>query len=232
MSSQAASKTARVVGWSTSAARRLAEAIERHGARSTVAELAGISRQALSEILGGNSTPKVGTLESLCDVIGVDFNFIMKGFAGDDASPANRSINIASNYLAIPEADLSYGMGGTFVDDISTSTVIRELPAEWVRSFTHAPAEQLFLCRGIGDSMMPTLLDSDLLLVDRSQTRLKQSDRIWVVMIGDIGMIKRLRVEPTGNLTLLADNETVPPMTVGVEEIVPIGRVVAVIRKM
>ena len=80
--------------------------------------------------------------------------------------------------------------------------------------------------------MMPTLLDSDLLLVDRSQDTLKQSDRIWVIMVGEVGMVKRVRVQPSGNLLILSDNENVPPMEAVDGEAVLIGRVVAIVRKM
>ncbi len=226
--SQASSDTARVVGWSLAGARRLAEAVQRHGARSTVAELAGISRQSLSEILSGNSTPKVGTLQRLCDVLSVDLEFVLNGFVGE----SGLSLSSQSLTLSVPEIDLAYGMGGTFVGDLAVTEVFRDFPADWIRQFTRAQASQLVLCKGIGDSMMPTLLDSDVLLVDRSQDTLKQSDRIWVVMVGDVGMVKRVRVQPNGNLLILSDNENVPPMEAADGEAMLIGRVVAIVRKM
>lgn len=134
--------------------------------------------------------------------------------------------------MQLRDVDLAYGMGGTFIDDLSVVEVFQHLPADWVRQFTRAPADQLFLCRGIGDSMMPTLLDSDLLLVDQSQDTLKQSDRIWVLTVGDVGMVKRVRVMADGNLAILSDNASVPEMIAVDGEARLVGRVVAVIRKL
>lgn len=161
-------------------------------------------------------------------MLNVDFEYLLQGFTGHEGlhSPPLPST------VSVTEVDFAYGMGGTFIDDLQESKIIRELPADWVSTFTRAPPDLLFLCRGIGDSMMPTLLDSDLLLVDRSQDSLKQSDRIWVVMVGEVGMVKRIRVQPSGNLLILSDNENVPSMEAADGEAVLIGRVVAVIRKM
>lgn len=212
----------RVLGWSMHAADALRAAVKKFGSQEGVAEQAGISRPSLVEILQGRSTPKVSTLQAICTVIGVEPSSILA------AQPAPA----LPNMMQLRDVDLAYGMGGTFIDDLSVVEVFQHLPADWVRQFTRAPADQLFLCRGIGDSMMPTLLDSDLLLVDQSQDTLKQSDRIWVLTVGDVGMVKRVRVMADGNLAILSDNASVPEMIAVDGEARLVGRVVAVIRKL
>ena len=79
---------------------------------------------------------------------------------------------------------------------------------------------------------MPTILDSDLILIDRSQDSLKMNDQIWAVAFGGIGMIKRIRVLPDGTLRILSDNGAVPDETAVDDELFLIGRVVAVVRKV
>lgn len=229
------SVTRRLANWGPADAGWLKDAVAKAGRQEDVAEAAGLSRPALVGILNGHRKPRAQTLLAICDALGLSLE------AGTplEAHYAQmiRRLEMApgtddAESIAVPEVDLAYGMGGAFIDDFAVTETLRKLPTDWVRQFTRAPAHQLTLCRGIGDSMMPTLLDSDLLLVDRSQDSLKQSDRIWVVMVGDVGMVKRIRVQPSGNLLILSDNENVPSMEAADGEAMLIGRVVAVIRKM
>lgn len=244
----------RVSQWSTADAAWLKAEVAKAGRQEDIAAAAGLSRPGLVAILNGNRKPKPQTFIDICDALGLDPTAPLPSEARLFAAlsklepPTSRRDEFeqssqpsasgkgrrqqAGAVLAIPEIDLAYGMGGTFVDDLSVSETMRELPTDWVRQFTRAPATALVLCKGIGDSMMPTLLDSDVLLVDRSQDTLKQSDRIWVVMVGDVGMVKRVRVQPNGNLLILSDNQNVPPMEAVDGEAVLIGRVVAIVRKM
>lgn len=217
--------------WSAASAQRLKAAIARFGRQEDVAKEAGLSRSALAAILNGSAVPRPANLEAICQVLGIEPDAIRDGDRAERIQLPSAT-KIADSLMHINEVDLAYGMGGTFIDDLSATEVVRPLPAEWVRQFTKAPAEQLFICRGIGDSMFPTLLDSDMLLVDTSQQRIKQSDRVWVLTIGEVGMVKRLRARADGNYTVLSDNEHVPDMEAVDGEMAVIGRVVAVIRKM
>jgi phage repressor protein C with HTH and peptisase S24 domain len=90
----------------------------------------------------------------------------------------------------------------------------------------------LFVARGIGGSMMPTILDSDIVIVDRSQRTAKLRDQIWAMSLGDIGMIKRLRPSPDGSMRILSDNNLVPEDQAGDGELHIVGRVVAIVRKV
>jgi phage repressor protein C with HTH and peptisase S24 domain len=54
--------------------------------------------------------------------------------------------------------------------------------------------------------MMPTILDGDLVIIDRAQNTPKQQDRIWALTYGGWGMIKRLRSLPDGSLQINSDN--------------------------
>ena len=102
----------------------------------------------------------------------------------------------------------------------------------WLRNFTDSPAEKLFFARGIGDSMEPTIYDSSLVLIDTAQNSVRMSDQIWAVAYGNVGMIKRLRPLPDGNIAVLSDNPQVPMITAADGEMHIIGRVVAVVRKI
>lgn len=133
--------------------------------------------------------------------------------------------------VQLMEIDVGYGMGGgTFMDGY-IDAVPRDFDAGWLETFTRSPPSALFIARGIGDSMMPTLLDNDLLIVDRGQNRISQQDRIYAVSYGDLGMVKRVRRRADGTYLLMSDNASIAPVEAVEGEFSVIGRVVFIGRK-
>lgn len=132
----------------------------------------------------------------------------------------------------IREVDIRFAMGDGRVAEDYPEVGLVPFNRNFRRALTSASAEQLFIARGDGDSMMPTLINDDMVLIDRSQNRVAQSDRIWALRIEDAGMIKRVRVVPGGFYELLSDNASVPPQTVRREEVAVIGRVIWVGRRL
>ncbi|MEO0589072.1 MAG: S24 family peptidase [Pseudomonadota bacterium] len=144
-----------------------------------------------------------------------------------------RSVDLtqgSQDALEIPMLELAYGMGGAFLDGDERGA-LKRFPAAFVRAFTNAPADKLAFAHGIGDSMFPTIGDRDILLIDRSRDDIRISDQIWVLAVGGIGMVKRVRLD-FGSVKLLSDNQTVPEYTVAEDELTIIGRVIAVTRSL
>lgn len=133
--------------------------------------------------------------------------------------------------MAIPMLEFGYGMGGTFLDTFDQPQKLEHFPRAFIRMFTNAPADQLACTYGIGDSMEPTIGDRDPILFDRSRQFIRVTDQIWVLSVGGIGMVKRVRIEG-GRTVLISDNDRVPDYIVGDEELHIIGRVVAVVRRL
>lgn len=207
--------------WSPLAAERLKAAIARAGRQEDIARAAGLSRSGLAAILNGSTNPRLASIERLCAVLGIEKRSLFEERAQS-----------SSTQLEIKEIDLAYGMGATWTDGVPVTEKSISFPTEWVRQFSKSPAEALFFARGAGDSMMPTILDGDIVLVDTMQKTPTMADRIWVLTWGGMGMIKRLRGDPEGGLKLLSDNPSVPPETAYDGEANIIGRVVAIIRKV
>lgn len=134
--------------------------------------------------------------------------------------------------VLLPEIEVGYSMGGGA--DIEDFPVVQMIPFSraWLRSLTDTPAAMLFVARGDGDSMMPTLLDQDIVIIDRSQKKLRNQDRIWAVAYGGFGMIKRLRGLPDGTIEINSDNQHVSPIRATEDEMFIIGRVVGIIRRI
>lgn len=134
--------------------------------------------------------------------------------------------------VMISEIEVGYSMGGG--SEIEDYQVVQRVPVSrgWLATLTDAAPAMVYAARGDGDSMMPTLLDNDIVIIDRSQTRLTKQDRIWAVVYGGFSMIKRLRALPNGTLQINSDNPAVSPIIATEGEAFVIGRVVGIIRKI
>ena len=80
----------------------------------------------------------------------------------------------------------------------------------WLRQVAQAEPQNLSIVQVSGDSMAPTLVDGDDVLVDRSDAgRLR--DGIYVLRRDDTLMVKRLALAPTsGTFTISSDNPAYP----------------------
>ena len=132
--------------------------------------------------------------------------------------------------VQINEVSLDYGMGGSYLD-AAVELTPRYFPTVWLRSVTDTPPEALFFARGRGDSMQPTLLDGDMVLIDRSERQVREQDRIWAIAYGEIGSIKRVRISG-GGVKVLSDNPSVREEVLAPDEVTIIGRVVWIGRKI
>lgn len=216
-------------------------------------ETAGLTVRALAELLDMPSStyaayedakkfkkplipvPLADKLTRIFEPRGIPRELVM-GMAGISS---NGDILIEPQDLAdrldavlLPEVEVGYSMGGGA--DISDFPIVQQVPFSraWLSSLTRSPPSELFVARGEGDSMMPTLLDQDIVIIDRSQKTMRQQDRIWAVVYGGFGMIKRLRGLPDGTLQINSDNPAVTPITATDNEAFIIGRVVAIVRRM
>ncbi len=80
---------------------------------------------------------------------------------------------------------------------------------KWLKQMVSDP-DSLSLIRVQGDSMAPTLLDGDDIMVDRSAANAALRDGIHVIRMDDALMVKRLARGPAGRLSVLSDNAAYP----------------------
>ncbi len=132
----------------------------------------------------------------------------------------------------VPELELGYSMGGGSVIGEYRQTGVRIFDQDWLRGLMQGTFTDLFVARGDGDSMEPTLKDGDVVLIDTAQKDIKQQDRIWAISYGDLGMIKRVRRLPGGSYQIISDNPNVQPFTAVDDEMFVVGRVIWVGRKI
>jgi phage repressor protein C with HTH and peptisase S24 domain len=146
--------------------------------------------------------------------------------------PVARVSDAEEGAVAIKRVDLSYAMGdGTDLADYPEEEDVF-YDAGFLRRITRAPAHRLFVARGDGDSMFPTLINDDEVVIDTTQRVLNMQDRIWACAFRGAGMIKRLRIVGEQLVEIRSDNTTVPPQTVSAEDLHIVGRVIWVGRRV
>lgn len=133
--------------------------------------------------------------------------------------------------VELEEIDLAYGLGGTFAGDVPIEVQTRRFPRAWLEGITRTPPNLLTIARGRGDSMVPTLQDGDMIIIDRSQRSVREQDAIWALTIGEIAMIKRLRVRRE-EVLILSDSDRVPDDRAHPEEVHIVGRVIFIGRNV
>lgn len=143
-----------------------------------------------------------------------------------------RTDSSREDLVYVRQVDLSYAMGAGAVVEDYPSTGLIPFNLQFLRTVARGHVETLFVARGQGDSMMPTLINDDLVLIDTSQTLVTEQDRIWAVTVSGAGMIKRVRRLPQDRFELISDNPIVPPQLVDFDDLHVVGRVVWVGRRI
>ena len=80
---------------------------------------------------------------------------------------------------------------------------------KWLKTLSADPAK-LSLIRVVGDSMAPTLIDGDDIMVDGGAATARLRDGIHVIRMDDVLMVKRLARGTAGRISVLSDNAAYP----------------------
>lgn len=215
---------------------RLASLMRDQGiSQSELARRVGVSQQTIGKLVTGASSGSrhIGRIaEELGTTPAYLAGQVEDPNEGAMLLPTEEVIADLLDLVTIDEIDLAFGLGESYTDHISVETTRRRFPRAWLSTLTDAAPAHLVFARGRGDSMMPTLLDGDIVLIDKTQNIFREQDVLWAVLMGDAAMIKRLRMRPSGRIALLSDNSMVPPDEVSPNEIRIVGRVVFIGRRM
>jgi phage repressor protein C with HTH and peptisase S24 domain len=203
--------------------------------QAELARRVGISQQAIGKLVNGSSrsSPNIGRIaEELATTPAYLAGQVDDPDSGAMLLPTDEVIADQLDLVTIDEIDLAFGLGETLTDHISVEVTRRRFPRDWLATLTDAAPAHLLFARGKGDSMMPTMLDGDIVLIDKSQNVFREQDVLWALMMGDAAMIKRLRNRPSGRISILSDNPMIPVDEVASDEIRIVGRVIFIGRRM
>lgn len=222
---------------------RLASLHEGRERKDFAAEI-GVAESTLGNYVRGDRTPDWKFLERLKATKNVNLNWLLTGqgpiYDAPDSATADTQFTeapgnpaplmpISSNFVTLPQYDVraSAGRGLIAIHEMPVSETAFE--RTFLRNLGGAP-DYCFMMWASGDSMLPTIADNSLLIVDSSQT-IPDHDRIYVFSVGNSVLVKRALWRFDGKLELVSDNKAINyPSEVfsadRVDDLVVVGRVI------
>lgn len=195
-------------------------------------ETAAGSRAEIARVLNLAPARVTEMMKGARDLSFEEARTLINHYAIDGQSPSPLEALRGQGIVFVEEVDLSLGMGGgKYVEFVESKGVV-PFKEDWLKGLTRGDVASLRVVRGEGDSMQPTILDGDIVLIDMAQSNINSQDRIWAIFWGDLGMIKRVRRTPGGKFMLSSDNPNISPIEAVDDEMHVLGRVVWIGRRM
>lgn len=185
---------------------------ERAALESLIAEK-GEDYAGLSRLIGRNPAYiqqfiKRGTPRRLAEA---DRRVLARYFDVEESVLGGPAAAPGRGLLPVQRLDVNASAGaGAFGGDESGESHIAFDPA-WLRRIARGAPDQLSIIRVAGDSMAPTLVDGDDILVDRGDDGTRLRDGVYVLRMDDALVVKRLAVSPaTRTISIRSDNPAYP----------------------
>ena len=193
-----------------------------------VAREAGVNRTFVYDILRGRSqVPNLDKLTRVASVVKVDLEWLLSGkgkLEGDD--PITEDYH--NDFVAIQYAAARPSMGGgAIVEDEERIGRDFHFRRAWIRDQLKAAPSMLRVMTVQGDSMIPTLQDGDVVLVDMNQRNLIPPG-IFVLHDGMGLVAKRLEYIPMSDppaVRIISDNDRYNLYECTADEVNIVGRV-------
>jgi len=132
----------------------------------------------------------------------------------------------------IPVLDIAASAGYGALVDYEVQTHSLAFPPDYLKSLTSSAPNNLAIISVKGDSMEPTLLDDDIVLVDLSKTHMG-FEGMFVLRQNDTLLVKRASMAGRkGYVSLISDNKVYPAIEAELAEIEVIGKVLWYGRKV
>ncbi len=202
---------------------RLTQVIHSFGSVVALATAVGVSDNAIYKWLSGRGQPSVANLVSLARAGRVSVEWLATGAEPTQGAQAIKRAVGHGDFIFMPRNRMRFssGRGGT----LSSEQVVDSIAfrAEWVKRVLHAESRDLILIEVVGDSMAPTIEDSDLIVANLAEPRFRQ-DGIYLLRHDSGLTVKRIQRRPDGKLMMRSDNPKYETMVVATVKV--IGRVI------
>jgi phage repressor protein C with HTH and peptisase S24 domain len=168
---------------------------------------------ALSRLIGRNAAYvqqyiKRGTPRRLAE----EDRRILASYFGVSEQMLGGSVEaLASEHVAVPQLDVGASAGGGAFSNGERALSHLAFDRKWLRRLGAGDGRQVSIIRVQGDSMAPTLIDGDEILVDRGDATERLRDGIYVLRRDDALVVKRLAPDPAGRkVAISSDNPAYP----------------------
>lgn len=155
-------------------------------------------------------------------------------FGKDDApTRVEHGEAVPDNAKMVPVYDVAASAGHGALVDYEATAYSLAFPPEYLSRLTSSAPKNLAIISVKGESMEPTLLDDDIVLLDASKTNLSY-DGLFVLRFGDTLHVKRVgRSAKKDHVSIISDNRDLyPALEVSVGDVEAVGKVLWYGRKV
>jgi phage repressor protein C with HTH and peptisase S24 domain len=210
---------------------RIRGAVNAAGGYTAVAATKLVAGRTLSNLIAGQE-PKYSQLLAIAQATGVRLEWLTSGSGPMRAEGAGFAEEPAAFAAAIPrpaptddvlisryDARAAAGLVATENTSYPVEKVL--FSGDFIRNKLRRKPEHLALIECAGDSMEPTLLNGDELLVDTSPTSLRVGS-IYILRVGGALLAKRVQPRLDGTVLILSDNPRYPPEVITPSDATPL----------
>ncbi|MGH7925658.1 MAG: XRE family transcriptional regulator [Candidatus Binatus sp.] len=202
---------------------RLTQVIHSFGSVVALATAVGVSDNAIYKWLSGRGQPSVANLVALARAGRVSVEWLATGAeSAQSAQSVARAVE-QGDFIFMPRNRIRFSSGSEGMlrsEQVVDSIAMR---AEWVKRTLKTDPRDLILIEVVGDSMAPTVEESDLILANLAEPRFRQ-DGIYLLRHDGGLAVKRIQRRPDGKLLVRSDNPKYQAIVVSSVKI--IGRVI------
>lgn len=133
------------------------------------------------------------------------------------------------DFVSIPQVSGRISAGASLApeNDVDVRVAFRKA---WIRK--KGSPDKMSLIKVKGDSMEPTLLSGDMILVDHSKNVIDPQGGIYAIVIDDMIMLKRLQVLGQGRIRVVSDNPRYESIEVHADALAINGKVLWYCREL
>ena len=184
-----------------------------------------VSAQQISSWERGDYFPSHRNLSAICEILSLDLDYLaVKGEAGEIHPVAHSESDLPDEFSLVEKRKgaISAGPGLRPDNDVDFRLAFRN---DWLEQF--GGAQQLFVVRVEGDSMEPTLQESDTVLINKNANAIGAGGGIFAINWHNMVLVKRLQMNPqTDEIIIKSDNQKYDSMVVKPHEIQIEGKVI------
>ena len=190
-----------------------------------------VSAQQISSWERGDYSPSHKNLSAICEVFSLDLNYFTEKSESEQIHPISHDESDLPDEFSLVEkrkGAISAGPGLRPDNDVDFRLAFRN---DWLEQF--GGTKQLFVVRVEGDSMEPTLMESDTVLINKNANTIGAGGGIFAINWHDMVLVKRLQMNPqTNEIIIKSDNPNYDSIVVKPDEIEIEGKVIWYGREM
>ncbi len=216
---------------------RLKTAVQWAGGQSKVGALTDRTPRQIRRYLDGDEAP-LSVVSRIAEAANVTLDWLVSGRLPmhhietldrfQSATREPRAIIDPDNFVLIPRYDVAASAGAGAIIESDRLVDFLAFKKDWIRRTLALDPQRLAVISAEGDSMRPTIAEGDVLLVDTKITNVRDS-AIYVLQLGGVLLVKRLRIRLDGGVDVISDNPAYPVESVAqrdLDRLAIAGRVV------